>query len=479
MKVLFVAAEGVPFSKTGGLADVIGALPKALKQEGVDVRVVLPRYGDTPEQFVKEMELVHRCSVHVGWRNQYCGILRLEYNGVIFYFIDNEAHFKRPGTYGFFDDGERFAFFNRAVLDALPALHFQPDVIHCHDWHSGMIPVMLTQYGNQAFYAKIKTVFTIHNLQYQGVFPKSVLGDLLGLGWEHFNVNGIEFHDQVSFMKGGLNYSNAITTVSPTYAQEIQTAYYGADLEGVLARRQSFLTGIINGIDLDEWDPKTDPYLVKNYTWRSPKRKQENKVALQGELGLAQDSNIPMVGMVTRLARQKGLDLVAHVLEEILKLNLQLVVLGTGEPEYEQMFKHFAGKYPDKVSATISFKNDLAHKIYAASDLFLMPSLFEPCGLGQLIAMRYGSLPVVRETGGLKDTVHSYNLETGEGNGFSFTNYNAHDLLYTMQKAVGLYELGEDGPWMSIVSNAMRSDFSWQQSAKKYKELYESVCSRA
>jgi starch synthase len=478
MKVLFVAAEGVPFSKTGGLADVIGALPKELKKAGVDVRVVLPKYGDTSEQYVKEMELVHRFSVHVGWRNQYCGVLRLEHDGVTFYFLDNEAHFKRPGTYGFFDDGERFAFFNRAVLDALPALNFQPDLIHCHDWHAGMIPVMLTQYRNQAFYAPIQTIFTIHNLQYQGVFSKSILGDLLGLGWEHFNVNGIEFHDQVSFMKGGLNYSTAITTVSPTYAKEIQTPYYGADLEGVLARRQSFLTGIINGIDVETWDPHTDPFLTKNYTWRSLQRKVENKVALQAELGLTQDPHVPMMGMVTRLVRQKGLDLVAHVLDEILQLNLQLVVLGTGELEYEEMFRHFAGKYPERVSATIGFKNDLAHQIYAASDLFLMPSLFEPCGLGQLIAMRYGSLPIVRETGGLKDTVQAYNEGTGEGNGFSFTNYNAHDLLSTVQQAVGLYELGDEGPWKSIVARAMRADFSWRQSAEKYKELYETVLER-
>lgn len=478
MKVLFTAAEGVPFSKTGGLADVIGALPKELKKAGVDVRVVLPKYGDTPEQYVQKMELVHRFSVHVGWRNQYCGVHRLEHDGVIFYFLDNEAHFRRPGTYGFFDDGERFAFFNRAVLECLPALEFRPDVIHCHDWHAGMIPVMLTQYRNQAFYAPIKTVFTIHNLQYQGVFSKSILGDLLGLGWEHFNMNGIEFHDQVSFMKGGLNYANALTTVSPTYAQEIQTDYYGADLQGVLSRRQSFLTGIINGIDVEEWNPQTDPYLVKNYTWRSLKRKVENKVALQERLGLTQDPNVPLMGMVTRLARQKGLDLVAHVLEEILQLNIQVAVLGTGELEYEQMLRHFAGKYPDRVSATISFENDLAHQIYAASDLFLMPSLFEPCGLGQLIAMRYGSLPIVRETGGLKDTVQAYNEQTGEGNGFNFTNYNAHDLLYTVQRAVRLYEAGEEGPWTSIVSRAMRADFSWQQSATKYKELYAAVLER-
>lgn len=475
MNVLFVAAEGVPFSKTGGLADVIGALPKELQKTGVNVRVVLPKYGDTPIQYEKEMELVHRLSVQVGWRNQYCGVLRLEYEGVVFYFIDNEAHFKRPGTYGFFDDGERFSFFNRAILEALPSLGFQPDLIHCHDWHSGMIPVLLTQYRKQEFYKEIKTVFTIHNLQYQGVFSKSILGDLLGLGWEHFNVNGVEYHDQVSFMKGGLNYANALTTVSPTYAREIQMPFYGADLEGVLSRRQSFLSGIINGIDTEEWNPQTDQHLARNYTWRSSQRKEENKLALQEELGLSQDPTIPMLGMVTRLARQKGLDLVAHILQEILELDLQIVVLGTGEAQFEQLFKHVASMHPEKVSANIKFENVLAHKIYAASDLFLMPSLFEPCGLGQLIAMRYGSLPIVRETGGLKDTVEPYNKETDQGLGFSFANYNAHELLDTIRRALNLYETEQDGAWKRMVGRAMRADFSWKQSALKYKELYEQV----
>lgn len=477
MKVLFVAAEGVPFSKTGGLADVIGALPKELKNLGINVAVVLPKYGDTADEYASRMELVHRMSVQVGWRNQYCGVLKLVHDGVPFYFIDNEAHFKRPGTYGFFDDGERFSFFNRAVLEALPFMGFQPEIIHCHDWHAGMVPVLLTQYRNQEFYSRIKTVFTVHNLQYQGVFPKSVLGDLLGLGWEHFNVNGVEFHDQVSFMKGGLNYANALTTVSPTYAQEIQHPFYGANLEGVLARRQSFLSGILNGIDTEEWNPQTDAHLTRNYTWRSWKRKEENKTALQEELGLRQDPNIPLIGMVTRLAKQKGLDLVAHVLHEILEMDLQIAVLGTGEAQFEELFRHFAGRFPDKVSANIKFENALAHKIYAASDLFLMPSLFEPCGLGQMIAMRYGSLSIVRETGGLKDTVLPYNEVTDEGLGFSFANYNAHELLDTVRRAVKLYEEDKEGAWKRMVMRAMRADFSWGASALKYKELYEQVIS--
>lgn len=474
MKVLFVAAEGVPFSKTGGLADVIGALPAELKKTGVDVRVVLPLYGITPTKFKEEMKLVHRFSVHVGWRNQYCGVFELEYQGVIFYFIDNEAHFKRPGTYGFFDDGERFAFFNRAILDSLPALDFKPDLIHCHDWHAGMIPVLLTQYREDDFYKSIKTVFTVHNLQYQGVFPKSILGDLLGLGWEHFNLDGVEFHDQVSFMKGGLNYSDAITTVSPTYAKEIQTEFYGANLQGVLARREGYLQGIINGIDTELWNPKTDPSLPQNYSWKSLKGKRENKALLQKELGLTMDPDLAMLGMVTRLAGQKGLDLMARILDEVLSLPVQLVVLGTGEPEFEELFRHFHRKYPERVSATIDFRNELAHKIYAASDMFLMPSLFEPCGLGQLIAMRYGSVPIVRETGGLKDTVINHIEGSKVSVGFSFANYNAHDLLYTIQRAVGLYE-DEPKTWTELVRRGMQADFSWNQSALKYKKLYEEV----
>ena len=477
LKVLFVAAEGVPFSKTGGLADVIGALPQELKEIGVDVRVMLPKYGDTPAQYENKMELVHCLLVHVGWRNQYCGIFRLEHEGVVFYFVENEAHFDRPGTYGFFDDGERFSFFNRAILEALPGLDFRPDLIHCHDWHAGMIPVMLTQYRNQEFFSKIKTVFTIHNLQYQGVFSKSILGDLLGLGWEHFNVNGVEFYDQVSFMKGGLNYANALTTVSPTYAQEIQTDFYGAQLDGVLARRQSFLSGIINGIDTETWNPETDPYISENYTWKTYKKKEENKKALQEELGLKQDKSIPLVGMVTRLASQKGLDLVAQVIDDILELNLQLVVLGTGEKEFEAIFSEYAKQYPDQVSATIEFKEALAHKIYAASDLFLMPSLFEPCGLGQLIAMRYGSLPLVRETGGLKDTVKPYNEKTGVSNGFSFVDYSAKELLTTIQRALKLYEKEKDS-WKQMVERAMQEDFSWKKSALKYKALYKSLLAK-
>jgi len=478
LKVLFAAAEGVPFAKTGGLADVIGALPKYLVKQGVETAVFLPLYSDVPEMYKQQMELVYRFSVHLGWRNQYCGILKLEHQGVDFYFVDNEGYFKRPGTYGFFDDGERYAFFCRAVLECLPAVGLKPDIIHCHDWHTGMIPVMLKQYRNQPFYDWIKTVFTIHNLQYQGVFSKSMLGDVLDIGWEHFHPDGIEFHDQVSFMKGGLNYSDWITTVSPTYAQEIQDPFYGANLEGVLRRRQGQLSGILNGLDYEEWDPHTDPYLKENYTFRSIKRKMRNKQHLQERLGLPEDGSVPLLAMVTRLASQKGLDLVARVMEEILRTGVQFVVLGTGEAQYEDFFRRYGERYPEQVSANIMFNNELAHQVYAAADLFLMPSLFEPCGLSQLIALRYGALPIVRETGGLKDTVVAYNEATGEGNGFSFANYNAHDMLYTIERAVSFYHDRADGVWDMLVKRAMKADFSWDKSAEEYIRLYEQVLAK-
>lgn len=477
MKILFVAAEGVPFAKTGGLADVIGALPQELNKLGLEVRVILPKYGDISPQYLQKMRMIHRCAIHLGWRNQYCGVLKLEHQGVVFYLIDNEAHFKRPGSYGFFDDGERFSFFNRAVLEALPYLDFPVDLIHCHDWHAGMIPVLLSQYRSHPFFKGIKTAFTIHNLKFQGVFNKGILGDLLGLGWEHFNLDGVEFHDQVSFMKGGINYSDLLTTVSPGYAREIQTPFYGEGLDGVLARRQSFLKGIINGIDLKEWDPRHDPLILRNYTWRSWERKGENKLALQEALGLPQNIELPIVSMVSRLTKQKGLELLLQILPEMLRLNLQLVILGKGELKYEEPLRRSAQGQPEKMAAVLDFRDDLAHLIYAASDLFLMPSLFEPCGLGQLIAMRYGALPIVRQTGGLKDTVEELDPQKNKGEGFTFQDYNAQELLAAIEKAVLLYEQREDGAWGKAVGRAMRKDFSWTNSAEEYKRCYQQIFS--
>ncbi|WP_003540325.1 glycogen synthase GlgA [Desulfotomaculum nigrificans] len=471
VRVLFVASEGVPFVKTGGLADVIGSLPKELRKQGLDVRVMLPKYGDIPIHLKEKMVSIKKITIPVGWRQQYCGIEALNQEGVPFYFIDNEYYFKRPGLYGFYDEAERFAFFCRAVLESLPHLDFAPQIIHCHDWHTGMVSVLLkAHYKNHPFYQGIRTMFTIHNLQYQGVFPRSILGDLLNLGEEYFTIDGVEFYGQVSFMKGGLNFSDLLTTVSETYAREIQDPYYGERLDGLLRYRQKDLHGILNGIDYELYNPANDPLICAPYDWQSLNGKQVNKEKLQRILCLPPRQDVPVIAIVSRLVSQKGLDLVAHVLEEIMNMDVQLVVLGAGEKKYEQLFKDFALRYPDKLSTNLYFGNTLAHRIYAGADILLMPSRFEPCGLGQIIALRYGCLPLVRETGGLKDTILPYNRYTGAGNGFSFTNYNAHELLFTLQRAVELYQQPEI--WFKLVVNAMQSDFSWYKSAQKYKDLY-------
>ncbi|MDF2928763.1 MAG: hypothetical protein K0Q75_1001 [Anaerospora sp.] len=422
LKVLFVAAEAVPFIKTGGLADVIGSLPKELVKEGVDARVILPKYSEIPSHYREIMEPVHTMEVPVGWRRQYCGIEKMEYQGITFYFVDNEYYFKRKGLYGHFDDGERFAYFCRAVLEVLPHIGFAPDILHCHDWHAAAIPVMLAAHYRHA-YPDLRTVLTIHNLLYQGVFAREVLGDLLSLGNDYFAEDKLEFFGSVNYMKGGLVYADRLTTVP--------------------------------------------------YTWRSIGRKCKNKMKLQEHVGLPVRSDVPVVAIISRLVAAKGLDLVAHVIEEMLASDIQLIVLGTGEERYEGMFRLAAHRYPDKVSANIFFGEDLAHKIYAGADVFLMPSCFEPCGIGQLIALRYGTLPVVRETGGLKDTVQPYNEYTGEGNGFTFANYNAHDMLHTLQRALAIYP--QTDIWERIVRNAMRSDYSWCQSAQQYHELYQQL----
>ncbi|KWX78440.1 glycogen synthase [Paenibacillus riograndensis] len=472
MKVLFAAAEAHPFVKTGGLADVIGALPKALKGVGVDVRVILPKYKGIPEKFVSQMEHVAALSVPVGWRNQYCGIERIIYDGIPVYFIDNEYYFGRDGIYGYMDDGERFSFFNRAVLECLETLDFQPNVLHCHDWHAAVIPMLLQgHYRHNPLYAEIRTVFTIHNLLYQGVFPYSVLGELLGLDDSYFL--GVEYYGNVNFMKAGIVYSDHITTVSPTYSEEIRTAYYGYGLDGLLSSRADSLSGIVNGIDTKIYNPASDPQIYTRYRTNLAK-KAENKIALQQELGLPVAPYIPLVAMVTRLVDSKGLDLLTRVLDELLYYDdIQFVLLGTGDAVYERWFREAQWRYPTKLSSQILFSDALSRKIYAASDLFLMPSKFEPCGIGQLLALRYGSIPVVRETGGLNDTVHSYNEETGEGNGFTFKDYNAHDMMYTLRRAVSFYHKPEH--WKKVTKNAFAGDYSWNVSAQQYMDIYNRI----
>ncbi|MDQ0915566.1 glycogen synthase GlgA [Paenibacillus sp. V4I5] len=474
MKVLFAASEAVPFIKTGGLADVIGSLPKELTRQGLDVRVILPKYGDIPAVYREAMTKVITSDVYIGWRKQYIGIEMLQHEGVTFYFVDNEYYFKRPGIYGYGDEAERFGFFCRGVIEALPLLDFQPDVIHCHDWQTGMIPVLLkAHYQHLPFYSEMKTMSTVHNLKYQGVFDQSLLKDLFGLSDDHFTGTSLELHGGASFLKGGLLYSDRITTVSQTYAEEIQTPFYGEFLDSLLRHRKDQLTGIVNGIDYDVFDPMTDSHLVVNYRDSLPK-KQQNKLALQERLGLPVNGDVPMIALVTRLVQQKGLDLIQHVISEILALDIQLVVLGTGDYGYEQMFRYAAQTHPHKVSAQIYFDESLAHQIYAASDLFLMPSQFEPCGIGQLIALRYRSVPIVRETGGLKDTVQPYNEFTGEGTGFTFSNYNAHDMLHIIRRAVFFYKNDREA-WLKIQQNMKRGDFSWKKSAQQYIALYKEM----
>ncbi|MCH1626878.1 glycogen synthase GlgA [Fredinandcohnia quinoae] len=473
MNVLFAASECAPFIKSGGLGDVISALPKALRKCGVKVTVILPKYGDLKAEHKEKMELVRTIEVPVGWRQQYCGIEKMVHEGISIYFLDNEYYFKRHGSYGFYDDGERFAFFSRAVLEALPYLEQRPDIIHCHDWQTGPIPVLLkAHYKYHPFFDGIKTVFTIHNLRYQGIYPRSVLGELLDLSERYFHIDCLEFYGNISYLKAGLAFADYLTTVSPTYAEEIQMPYYGENLDGFLRKRGRDLQGIVNGIDQEAYNPVQDKAIFREYN--SYEGKMENKRHLQEQLGLPVNEKVPIISIVSRLVEQKGIDLILHVFEDILKQVVQVVVLGTGEHRYEDALSELAGSYPNQVSANIFFDEELARKIYAGSDIFLMPSQFEPCGIGQLLAFRYGTLPLVRETGGLKDTVVPYNEFNDHGNGFSFTNYNAHDMLYTIERALWFYRF-QPKKWKELSVRAMALDFSWEASSMDYKEVYEEL----
>lgn len=478
MKVFYVTSECWPFVKTGGLGDVSYALPKALKKEGVDVRVILPKYSTIPTYLKDQLKEIAVFNVQVGWRNQYCGLLEIEFEGIKFYFIDNEYYFKREGEYayiyGYEDDSERFAFFSEAVIKSMEKIDFYPDVVHINDWHTGMIPLILkSKYSHLERYKNIKTIYTIHNLQYQGVFGKEVLGDLLGLSDDYYNNGDVEYYGGVSFMKSGIVFADKVTTVSKTYVDEIQTPFYGEKLDGLLRANSYKLEGILNGIDYDLNNPTTDPNVFFKYDVNSIDNKVKNKLELQKILGLEINPDIPVIGIVSRLVSQKGFDLISYIMPELVRENVQLVVLGTGEHQYQSMFNYYGSKYSKKVSARITFDSALAQQIYSGSDMFLMPSLFEPCGIGQMMAMRYGTLPIVRETGGLKDTVQPYNQYTGEGNGFSFANYNAHEMLYCIQKGLNLYK--DKDIWHKLVRNAMSTDNSWKNSAKKYIEVYQGI----
>jgi starch synthase len=467
-----IASEAYPFVKSGGLGDVLGSLPKALRDAGVDVRVVIPKYQDIDESYKEQMTHIVDFQVDLAWRNQFCGIETIEYEGVPIYFIDNNYYFKRQGLYGFFDEAERYAFFCKAVLDMLPHIDFLPDILHAHDWQASLVSVYhKTRYAHLDGYKDMKSVLTIHNLKYQGVYAKEVLGDILALDESLFHEDYLEFKGAINFLKGGIVFSDRVSTVSKTYAEEIKTAHFGEQLEGVLSKKGD-IQGIVNGIDYQTFNPLKDPTLYKKYK-SSFKSKQENKEPLQEELGLTVDKSLPMMVFISRLVEQKGLDLILRVIPEIIAEGIQLVVLGTGDENYHQAFSDYANRYPGQLSINLFYSEELAHKLYAASDMTLLPSKYEPCGLTQLIALRYGSIPIVRETGGLADTVISYWPETGDGNGFSFSNYNAHDMLHTIRRAMTFYRKPEE--WQKIVKNAMEADNSWKNSAAEYLALYEGL----
>lgn len=475
MKVLFAVSECIPFVKSGGLADVAGALPKALARLGNEVAVMLPKYSQIPERWKKRMEKTAECTVAVGWRQQYCGIEHMAEGDVNYYFIDNEYYFNRDSLYGHYDDGERFAFFSRAVLEAAEAVNIQADIVHTHDWHTAMVNYLLKEeYRKHPFYEQMRSILTIHNLQFQGIFPPDVTHDLLGLEMDHFHYERLEYNGFVNFMKAGIIAADHVTTVSPTYRNEILTPYYGEQLEQVLRYRENDVTGILNGIDDTFYQPKSDPYIETHYDSEHLACKEENKTKLQRRMGLPERSDIPLISMVTRLTKQKGLDLVRRIMHELLEeQDIQLVVLGTGEREFEDYFRYAEFAFHEKCRAYIGFDEPLAHQIYAGSDMFLMPSKFEPCGLGQLIALQYGSIPIVRETGGLYDTVRAYQEEEGTGNGFTFSAFNAHDLKFTIERALSFYR--QKDVWKSIMKTAMNADYSWEQSAKEYQRIFEHV----
>ena len=476
LNIVFTAFEADPYFKSGGLGDVAGALPPALAEAGCNVCVFLPKFSGMAEEYKDKLTHLTEFYVPLGWRQQYCGIEVLERRGVTWYFLDNEFYFARNALYGYGDDAERIAFFSKAVLESFQHIpEFQCDVLHCNDWHTSLIPVFLRElYRGNPLYDRIRTVFTVHNLKFQGRFSSYVLSDVLGLADIPAARDQLMRDGGVSYMKGAICYSDALTTVSPTYADEILHAYYGEGLDGLFNEKRDRLSGILNGIDTEEYDPEHDELIPAPYTLRASSGKHKDKAALQKKLGLEVNKDTPIVAMVSRLTEQKGMDLILRILDELLNEDVEVAILGTGDPAYEQALRDIAGRHPGRMSATIAFDRKLSHLFYAGADMLMMPSRFEPCGLSQMIGMRYGTLPVVRETGGLKDTVDPYNRYTGEGNGFSFANFNAHELLFTLQAAIRLYH-DDRRTWRALMRHAMKVDVSWNASAKKYIELYQNL----
>lgn len=478
VKILFAASEAVPFMKTGGLADVTGSLPGYFDKKRYDVRIILPKYMCMDEQWKGRLRFLCHFYVNLSWRKQYVGIFEAKHEEITYYFVDNEYYFAGDKPYNnIHEDVEKFAYFSKAVLEALPYLDFCPEIIHCHDWQTGLIPVFLrTLYGGERYYCGIRTVFSIHNLKFQGRWTLQAVMDITGLPEQIFTSDKLEAYGEANYLKGGVVYADAVTTVSRTYAQEITTPEGGEGLDGLMNARSNALYGIPNGIDYKEYNPLTDVYLEGHFNEKNYAGiKIINKKNLQRRLGLPVGKDTFLLGMVSRMTDQKGFDLIAYILDELLAAEkLQLIVVGTGEERYQNMLRYFADKYPDKMYVRIGYSEEIAHQIYGSCDAFLMPSLFEPCGLSQIMSLRYGTVPIVRETGGLKDTIEAYNEYEHLGTGFSFANYNAHELLETIRYAMKTYYKDKKA-WDGIVKRGMTRDFSWESSAREYEQLYEKL----
>lgn len=472
MNILFATSEAAPFIKTGGLADVAGSLPKSLAEMGHDVRVILPLYEGIGQEWRSQMTYLCNYHIHLAWRTPYCGVFQLVRDGVTYYFVDNEYYFKRTQVYGHYDDGERFAFFSRAVIETPGHVGFSPDIIHCNDWQTALVPVYLLEERHKVpELGGAKSVFTIHNIEYQGRYGSQVLKDLLGLADGYLNEHMLAYHGDVNLMKGAIYASDYVTTVSPTYAQELQYPFYAHGLEGVVADNRNKVRGILNGIDTDLYDPAKDKGLTRSFSASQTAGKKACKAALQEASGLNQNPDVPIIACISRLVKHKGFDMVTACIHEIMDMDVQMVVLGTGDWNYEEAFRHAAGQYPGRFAAHMMYSGALSTAIYGGADIFLMPSEAEPCGLSQMIAMRYGTVPVVRETGGLKDTVTPYNKFTGEGRGFTFANISTHDMMWVLRSAVSLYH-NDKKAWKALMKADMTADFSWTKSAGEYLEIY-------
>lgn len=475
MKVLYATSEASPFLKTGGLGDVLGALPKAVKDEGIDARVIMPLYSKIPHHLKNQMEFIANFYVTISWRKTYCGVFSATVGNVKYYFIDNEQYFSRENIYGEYDDSERFAFFSKAVLDVLNLIDFFPDVIHINDWQTALLPIYLEAFYRQDHrYQNIKTVLSIHNIEFQGKYNPIILGSIFGLDVGFRSM--LMYDGNINLLKGGIEACDMITTVSNTYAEEILAETHSFGLHNILIPRKYKLRGIVNGIDTDAFNPETDSAIYNNYTYETIRFKPLNKKALQKEMGLEVNKDIPLIGMVTRLTSQKGIDLLCEVADEIANLPVQVIVLGTGDAHFESFLHYWEHNHHDKIRGYVGFSGDMAQKIYAGADMFLMPSKSEPCGLSQMIAMRYGTVPIVHTVGGLKDTVSPFNPETKTGTGITFQSYNAYDMLDAIRRGIDLFN--DKNAWRAIRKNAMMGDYGWKQSAQKYIEIYKEILSR-